>query len=67
MNWIWMNIPLCALFFLAWTFIPLRMINKHPDTGPGRARPDRGLMQPEPSSRLTSEPSAPARELTRQG
>lgn len=67
MNWIWMNIPLCALFFLAWTLIPLWMVIKHPDAGPGTAMPDRGLIPPEPASRLTSEPATPARELIRQG
>ncbi len=31
MNWFWMNIPLDAAFFLAWTLIPLWMVIKHPD------------------------------------
>lgn len=35
MTWFWMNVPLAILFFLAWTLIPLWMVFKHPDTGPG--------------------------------
>jgi hypothetical protein len=33
--WVWLNIPLAVLFFLAWTLIPLWIVFKHPDTGPG--------------------------------
>lgn len=35
MTWFWMNIPPAVLCFLAWTLIPLWMVFKHPDTGPG--------------------------------
>jgi hypothetical protein len=35
MTWFWMNIPPAVLFFLAWTLIPLWMVVRHPDTGPG--------------------------------
>jgi hypothetical protein len=34
-TWFWANIPLAVLFFLAWTLIPLWIVFKHPDTGPG--------------------------------
>ena len=57
MNWFWLNIPLAALFFLAWTVIPLWMVIKHPDTGPpspGPARVPAGA---------ASEPATPPREL----
>ena len=32
MNWFWMNMPLAAGFFVAWTGIPLWLVHKHPDT-----------------------------------
>jgi hypothetical protein len=34
MYWFWMNVPLAAAFFAAWTAIPLWLVLKHPDTGP---------------------------------
>jgi hypothetical protein len=34
-TWFWLNIPFAVLFFLAWTLIPLWMVFRHPDTGPG--------------------------------
>jgi len=34
MNWLWMNVPLMAVFFAAWTGIPLWLSLRHPDTGP---------------------------------
>jgi hypothetical protein len=45
MTWFWLNIPPAVLFFLAWTLIPLWMVVRHPDTGPGIAAPD----EPAPS------------------
>jgi hypothetical protein len=30
-NWLWINIPLMAVFFLAMTGIPLWLVFKHPD------------------------------------
>jgi len=41
MNWLWMNIPLAAVFFTAWAGIPLWMVVKHPDWGPEPASPYR--------------------------
>lgn len=32
MTWFWMNIPLAAAFFAAWTAIPLWLVLKHPET-----------------------------------
>jgi hypothetical protein len=34
MNWLWLNIALGALIFLAVSGIPLWMVIKHPDTAP---------------------------------
>ena len=34
MNWLWLNVPLMAVFFLAMAGIPLWLVFKHPDTGP---------------------------------
>jgi hypothetical protein len=44
-NWLWLNIPLMAVFFLAITGIPLWLVFKHPDRGPvlahqSQAQPD---------------------------
>jgi Flp pilus assembly protein TadB len=42
-NWLWINIPLMAVFFLATTGIPLWLVFKHPDRRPaqeGQALPD---------------------------
>jgi len=33
-TWLWIDIPLCVLFFLAVSGIPMWMAFKHPDTGP---------------------------------
>jgi hypothetical protein len=32
MTWFLLNIPLAALFFLAWTLIPLWLVFRRPDT-----------------------------------
>jgi hypothetical protein len=55
-TWLWIDIPLCVLLFLAVCGIPLWMVIKHPDTGPngdgnggrhnGLARPPAGSPQP---------------------
>jgi len=31
MSWLWLNVPLAALFFVAWSGIPLWMVLRHPD------------------------------------
>jgi hypothetical protein len=45
MNWLWINIPLMAVFFVVFTGIPLWLVFKRPDQGPvlaqqGQALPD---------------------------
>jgi hypothetical protein len=30
MSWFWLNMPLAALFFAAWSGIPLWMVLRHP-------------------------------------
>lgn len=34
MNWLWINIPLMAVFFVAITGIPLWLVFRRPDHGP---------------------------------
>ena len=36
MTWLLLNIPLMVLFFALWVGIPLWLVLRHPDTGPGR-------------------------------
>jgi hypothetical protein len=36
MSWIWLNLPLGGLIFLAVAGIPLWMVIRRPDLGPGR-------------------------------
>jgi hypothetical protein len=45
MYWFWMNMPLAAAFFAAWTGMPLWLVFKRPDTGAkprARAAPPQG-------------------------
>jgi hypothetical protein len=42
MSWFWMNVPLAAVFFAAWSGIPLWMVLKHPGWGPAPADSRRG-------------------------
>jgi hypothetical protein len=37
MAWFWLNVPLGALIFLAVAGIPMWLVIKRPDTGPGSA------------------------------
>lgn len=70
-TWLWIDIPLCALFFLAVCGIPLWMVIKHPDTGPNRAgiasqrsglvQQQNGVVQPAPQSPQPSRSRPPAR------
>jgi hypothetical protein len=65
-TWLWIDLPLCALFFLAVCGIPLWMVIKHPDTRPnsdgnggqhnGLARPPAGSPQPARSAHLARGP-----------
>jgi hypothetical protein len=36
LNWFLLNIPLVAAFFAAWVEIPMWLVFKHPDRGPGQ-------------------------------
>jgi hypothetical protein len=70
-TWLWIDIPLCALFFLAVCGIPLWMVIRHPDTGPNRAgmasqrsglaQQRSSLAQPSPESPQPSRSRPPAR------
>jgi hypothetical protein len=31
--WLWLNIMICAVIFLAFAGVPLWLVNRHPDTG----------------------------------
>jgi hypothetical protein len=60
-NWLWLNIPLMAVFFLAMTGIPLWLVYRRPDTGPALV-PAAGqprVVQPDPDA----EPEVRTREL----
>lgn len=46
MNWIWLNMPLGALIFLAIAGIPLWMVIRHPDTGPDAQAARRAVQAP---------------------
>ena len=47
MSWLWMNIPVAAAFFAAWSGIPLYMVLRHPSWGPERAdAAERALVKP---------------------
>jgi hypothetical protein len=46
MNWIWLNMPLGALIFLAVAGIPLWMVIRHPDTGPDAQAARRAAQTP---------------------
>lgn len=61
MSWLWLNIPLMAVFFLAMTGIPLWLVFKRPDTGPDGAQ-DAGR-QVTASSAPGSRRDARSREL----
>jgi hypothetical protein len=39
MQWFWMNIPLGAMIFAIWTGVPLWLVLRHPDRGPGSSVP----------------------------
>lgn len=54
MNWLWLNIPLAALIFLAVSGIPLWLVVRYPDAAPTRQQaPGRDVARP-------ARPAAPA-------
>jgi hypothetical protein len=52
-NWLWLNIPLMAAFFIAMTGVPLWLVLKHPDHGPAAGKAESGQARPrrQPSAR----------------
>jgi hypothetical protein len=42
MNWLWINLPLMAVFFIAMTAIPLWLTFRRPDSGPNAMATVRG-------------------------
>jgi hypothetical protein len=60
MHWFWMNIPPGAMIFAIWTGVPLGLVLKHPDTGPGSRVPDPGagarVPDPGPGARVPDTP-----------
>jgi hypothetical protein len=64
-NWLWLNIPLMAFFFLAMTGIPLWLVFNHPDHGPAAVP----VPAPRPQQAAAATPvhSARARELAGAG
>ena len=64
-TWLWIDLPLCVLLFLAVSGIPLWMVFKHPDTGPdsggnGPGGQHNGLARPTPARRLPVPVNVPA-------
>jgi hypothetical protein len=53
MYWFWINMPLAAVFFAAWTGVPLWLVLKHPDTSPESGIPDT------PHQAQVAEPTGP--------
>ncbi|MGO8961218.1 MAG: hypothetical protein ACLQFR_28185 [Streptosporangiaceae bacterium] len=46
MNWLWINLPLAAVFFVAMTAIPLWLTFRRTDTGPNAVVPARAVPRP---------------------
>ena len=61
MNWLWLNVPLMAVFFLAMTGVPLWLVFRHPDAGPAAAPVRAGRQQA--ASAVAAVPDGYAREL----
>jgi hypothetical protein len=58
MNWLWLNISLAALIFLAVTGTPLWLVIKHPDTAPAWPEAPEGGATRQPRPALTALPAA---------
>ncbi len=57
MNWLWLNIPMGVLAFLAIAGIPMWLVLRHPDERPGQAataRPATVPARPAMASRATA-------------
>ncbi len=49
MSWFWLNVPAAAVFFAAWSGIPLYMVLRHPSWGAEPADCDeRAIVKPAP-------------------
>jgi hypothetical protein len=46
MNWLWINLPLAAAFFIAMTAIPLWLSFRRTDTGPNAVVPAQPTARP---------------------
>jgi hypothetical protein len=51
-SWFWLNVPLMAVFFLAWSGIPLWLVLRHPDTAPVSSAEDLTAKVDEPVGEL---------------
>lgn len=56
MYWFWMNVPAAAVFFAAWTGIPLWLVFKHPDTA-SEPREAKIQLQPGTAENASRHPS----------
>jgi hypothetical protein len=55
-NWFWLNVPLAAAFFVAWTGVPMWLVlRQRPERVPAAQAP--AAQAPAPS--LQAEPAAP--------
>ena len=64
MNWLWINLPIAAVFFLAMTAIPLWLAIRRTDTGPSAVAPVRvASTQAAEQALLASVSDARVREL----
>ena len=60
MAWFWLNVPLGALIFLAVAGIPMWLVIKRPDTGPGSAAERRAAYRRSPRTAFAASGYAPA-------
>jgi hypothetical protein len=55
MSWFWLNVPAAAVFFAAWSGIPLYMVLKHPTWGAEPADSDeRAIVKPAGAAEATA-------------
>ncbi len=68
MAWLWISVPIAAVFFLGYTVIPLWLVFRRPDVGPadlarsaaGPADPARPAAGPADPARPVAGPARPA-------
>jgi len=66
-SWVWLNIPLMAVFFLAIAGIPLWLVFRHPDTAPAAARGVAAGQQPVLAAAAVTVRETQAREFAGAG